>query len=338
MDNDTPQSRGGRARRDQLSPEERAEIARRGAEARWRRVQEIHNTDVDLPKATHQGKMRVGDLELDCYVLEDGRRVFHKRGMARALGMKSGGGNVFLRAMKRKGLGSELDAKLVSDLENPINFKPLTQDLAHGFEAEILVSVCKAIIRADEAGKLTQSQQGLVVEAKILLQAFAKVGVTALIDEATGFQQVRSPDALRLLVQQYIEEEKREWEKQFPDEYYDELNRLYGSKKLTTTGSGAVIQNRPQHFAKFTRTYVYHPLENGAVLEELDRINPKIDKRGTRKARFHQHLSEGYGIEKLKRQVADVLTLIKVSDTVGQFKRLFSKRFPQVGAQLDMLE
>ncbi len=149
--------------------------------------------------------------------------------MARALGMKSGGGNVFMRAMQRKGLGSELGRKLVEMIENPVNFKPLTQDLAHGYEAEILVSVCKAIIKADEAGKLTKSQEGLAGQAKILLNAFAKVGVTALIDEATGFQQVRSPDALRLLVQQYIEEEKREWEKQFPDEYYDELNRLYGA-------------------------------------------------------------------------------------------------------------
>jgi P63C domain len=116
------------------------------------------------------------------------------------------------------------------------------------------------------------------------------------------------------------------------------LNRLYGSKRLTTTGSGAVIQNRPQHFAKFTRSHVYHPLENGTVLEELDRINPKIDKKGTRRARFHQHLTLGYGIEKLKRQVGEVMTLMKVSDTVGQFRRLFAKRFSQGGTQMDLLD
>lgn len=338
MDDSTPQSKGGRARADQLSPEERREIARRGAQARWDRVRQFQQSDVDLPKATHQGKMAVGSLELDCYVLEDGRRVFHKRGMARALGMKSEGGNVFMRAMQRKGLGSELGQELVDKIEKPINFKPLTQDLAHGYDADILVNVCKAVIRAEEAEKLTKSQQGLVIQAKTLLHAFAKVGVTALIDEATGFQQVRSPDALRLLVQQYIEEEKREWEKQFPNDYYDELNRLYGSKRLTKTGSGAVIQNRPQHFAKFTRSYVYHPLENGVVLEELDRINPKIDRKGTRRARFHQHLTQGYGIEKLKRQVQDVMTLMVVSDTVRQFKRLFAKRFPQQGVQLSLLD
>ena len=105
------------------------------------------------------------------------------------------------------------------------------------------------------------------------------------------------------------------------------------------TSKGTVIQNRPQHFANFTRTYVYEPLENGAVLEELDRINPKINSKGTRRDRFHQHLSQGYGIEKLKRQVLAVETLIDVSDNVGQFKRLFVKKFgaPQ-GAQLDLLD
>jgi len=333
---DSPQSKGGRVRAKNLTDEEKREIAAQGARARWAKASP--EAAVDLPVATHQGKMALGGLELDCYVLEDGRRVFHKRGMAKALGMKSGGGNVFLRAMQRKSLGSELGADLLEKIESPINFKPLTRDLGHGYEASVLVEICKAVVRADELGRLTSSQQGLVAQARVILQALAKVGVVALIDEATGYQTERSPDALRILVQQYIEEEKREWEKQFPDSYYDELNRLYGSQLYTKTGKGTVIQNRPQHFAKFTRSYVYHPLENGAVLEELDRINPKIDKRGTRRARFHQHLSEGYGIEKLKRQVQEVMTLMAVSDSVGQFKRLFFKRFPMSGAQLDLLD
>ncbi len=333
MAKDTPQRKGGLARADKLSKGERSEIASLGGRAR---VRQRDMPPGELIKATHQGQMTVGSLDLDCYVLEDGRRVFHKRGMAKALGMKSGGGNVFLRALQRKGLGSEIDEKLLEKVENPLNFKPLTQDLAHGYEADVLVDICKAIIRADDALKLTSAQQGLSAQARILLSAFAKVGVTALIDEATGFQQIRSPDALRILVQQYIDVEKREWEKQFPDEFYDELNRLYGSKRLTKTGSGAVIQNRPQHFANFTRSFVYSPLENGAVLDELDRLNPKVDARGTRRARFHQHLSQNYGIEKLKRQVGEVMTLMKVSDHVNQFKKLFTKRFPQAGTQPDL--
>lgn len=299
----------------------------------------IANPDeIQIPKATHQGQMTVGDLILDCYVLEDGRRVFHKRGMAKALGMKSGGGNVFLRAMQRKSLGSHLGVSLLEKIENPINFKPLTQDLAHGYDAEVLAEIARAIVDAWAAGSLTKAQESLAAQAKIIQNAFSKIGVVALIDEATGYQQVRDPSALRLLVQQYIEDEKREWEKQFPDSYYDDLNRLFGSKRYTQNKSGAVIQNRPQHFAKFTRSYVYAPLENGKVLEELDRINPKIDQKGTRKNRFHQHLTLGYGIEKLKRQVQDVMTLMAVSDNISQFKKLFQKRFPKENDQFELLD
>ncbi len=327
-------SKGGAERAKRLTVEERSAIASMGASARWAKQKALEAGP--LPRATHQGNMRIGEFDLDCYVLADGRRVIHKRGMAKALNLKSAGGNAFLRSMTRKGIGSELGAKLVETIENPVVFKPLTQDSAHGYDAEVLVDVCKAILRAKDREKLTPSQEFLAVQAQILLNAFAKVGVDALIDEATGFQEVRGPTALRMLVQQYIEKEKREWEKQFPDEYYDRLNELYGSARLTRRSSGAVIQNRPQHFAGFTRKYVYQPLENGAVLEELDRINPKIDKRSTRKARFHQHLSEGYGIEKLKRQMQEVMTIAAISDSIHQFRRMFQKRFPKLGDQTEL--
>ena len=50
-------------------------------------------------KATHRGILPIGGLQLECYVLEDGSRVFAKRGMARALGLKSEGGNAFLKTL-----------------------------------------------------------------------------------------------------------------------------------------------------------------------------------------------------------------------------------------------
>lgn len=280
-----------------------------------------------IPKATHQGSMMVGDLLLDCYVLADGRRVFNKRGMARALGLKSEGGNAFMKTMSGKGLGSALPVELQEKIQNPLNFKPITQDLAHGYNADVLVEVAKAIVAADKSGLLTKAQHSLAVKAQILVNAFAKVGVVALIDEATGYQQIRDPQALRLLVQQYVDEEMRQWEKEFPDAYYDEINRMYGNKPLKQTKYGVVVQNRPQHIAGFTREYVYKPLQDGEVLRELDRVNPVVDKKGTRNHRFHQHLTQGYGLEKLRRQVQEVRTLVSVSDNIAQFKKLFAKRF-----------
>jgi hypothetical protein len=180
-------------------------------------------------EATHRGILPIGGLQLECYVLEDGRRVFAKRGMARAIGLKSEGGNAFLKTLSGNRLGSEISDDLRKNLENPIVFNISGADPGHGYEAETLVDVCKAVIRADDAGRLLDSQKPMAAQARAIVNALAKVGIAALIDEATGYKTQRSPDALRLLVQAYIEKEQREWEKEFPDDFYLTLNKVYGS-------------------------------------------------------------------------------------------------------------
>ncbi len=283
--------------------------------------------------ATHKGILPIGGLQLDCYVLEDGRRVFHKRGMAKAIGLKSEGGNAFIKTLSGKNLGSEIDEKLRNDIENPILFNVSGADPAHGYEAEILVEVCKAVVRAQKSGKLNSSQERMVNQATAIVNALAKVGIVALIDEATGYQTQRSPEALRLLVDAYIEHEKREWEKEFPDDFYITLNKVYGSDPYVKQAKGSTVINKPQHFANFTNKFVYGPLENGAVLKELQRVNPQIDAKGTRKQRFHQFLTKGYGIEKLREQRQEVLTMLKLSDNIDEFKALYEKRFGPLNGQ-----
>lgn len=287
-------------------------------------------------EATHKGILPLGGLQLDCYVLSDGRRVFHKRGMAKALGLKSDGGNAFIKTLSGKKLGSELDQELWDKIEDPILFKAVGSDPAHGYEASTLVDVCKAVDRAERAGKLTKAQEPMARQARMIVNALAQVGIDALIDEATGYQTERSPDALRLLVQAYIEKEQREWEKEFPDDFYISLNKVYGSDPYVTRSRGAMVINKPQHFGNFTNKYVYGPLENGEVLKELQRVNPQVDAKGTRKQRFHQFLTEGFGLEKVREQRQEVLTMLKLADDIEDFKRLYEKRFGPMSAQLSM--
>src|ERR1035437_3973943 len=102
--------------------------------------------------------MEIGTVKIECYVLDNFKRVISKRGMAKALGMKSEGGNVFMRAMSRKGLGSVIEGDLRKTLDNPLIFKPLTADLAHGYDATVLIDICDAIIEASKKDKLGQSR------------------------------------------------------------------------------------------------------------------------------------------------------------------------------------
>jgi hypothetical protein len=66
--------KGGKARAEKLSAEQRSEIAKKAVEARWARVRGEKPLS-QIPKATHAGTLKIGDVELSCAVLEDGTRV-----------------------------------------------------------------------------------------------------------------------------------------------------------------------------------------------------------------------------------------------------------------------
>lgn len=132
----TPQSLGGAARRDSLPAERRSEIARRAAEARHLKPEDRGA----MPEARSQGVLTIGEVSIDCFVLKDRRRLIHKRAMARALGLKSDGGNAFMKTLNGKTLGSKIPAELRRKIEKHIEFKPLIGDPAHGYEASVLIS------------------------------------------------------------------------------------------------------------------------------------------------------------------------------------------------------
>src|SRR5690348_944073 len=80
---------GGQARAKALSPEERSAIARQAVQARWEKAGKVQK----VPVATHGAPdhpLRIGDIEIPCYVLDDKRRVLVQRGMMEALDMKQG--------------------------------------------------------------------------------------------------------------------------------------------------------------------------------------------------------------------------------------------------------
>src|ERR1700730_11707624 len=83
-------AKGGLARAKALTPEERTKIARAAVETRWRNAGKTG----EIPKATHgspDSPLRIGDIEIPCYVLADGRRVLVQKSLVVALGMSPGG-------------------------------------------------------------------------------------------------------------------------------------------------------------------------------------------------------------------------------------------------------
>src|SRR4051812_4708762 len=117
--NDTPQSKGGKSRARSLTTDQRRQIARQAAQARWARISD----PTRLPVATHYAPLQIGTVTVDAYRLDDGRRMLSKAAMAAALGLQSKGGNAFVRSLTRPALRGRLSDALWQTIANPQHFK-----------------------------------------------------------------------------------------------------------------------------------------------------------------------------------------------------------------------
>jgi len=317
-------SRGGKARAERLSPEMRQEIARRGAEARWGKT---------VMRVTHPGTLRIGDRDLDCAVLEDGTRVLNQRKMLIALertgGARRGAGARRAPFLSAANLQPFITAELRQMAEHPIVYRTETGGLAHGYNAEALVLICEAYLSAREERALTRNQLPVARAAEMLMRGLARIGIVALIDEATGYQEVRARFELQQILEAYVQAELRPWVKLFPNEFFEEVYRLKGWEYRPGTSK------RTPYVGKLINKYVYEQLPPG-VLDELQRINPRTPK-GYRSHKHHQFLTADTGNPQLDKQISTVTTLMRISQNKSEFEMLFERAFPPLQPRLPFL-
>ncbi|MFI5201254.1 MAG: P63C domain-containing protein [Candidatus Kapaibacterium sp.] len=271
----------------------------------------------ELPKARVSGPILLGGAELDCYVLEDGTAVLNKGKMMKAIGRQWKGASRterpnFIGAKNLQPfISEELDRKL-EGLDFADNGRIIS-----GYEADTLPLVCDTYLQARAAGVLTPSQEPIAQMCEILVRSFARVGIIALIYEQLGFEKFKHPDALRILIESYLADEVRKWTKEFPDEFFAQMDKIYGHERTTS-------RNRPKYYAKFINKHIYDPLEQGRVLTKLKEVNP-TNSKGNRKNRFHSHLSEEIGLPAVRQRIWEVNAVMKISPNKRKFEGLYAK-------------
>jgi len=285
-----------------------------------------------LPEATHRGPLKItDDLVLPCAVLSDGTRVITETAVAKQLG-RGLGGKTHRLATRPSSEGPALPAYLTTTLEKyapdslrvALNRPILYRDrggVRRAVDATLLPEICEVWLRARDAEVLQPSQEAIARRAEALMRALSRVGVIALVDEATGYQAVRDREELHRILAAYIHRELLPWSKRFPEEFYRELFRLRGWPYNPPS------LKRPQLVGKLTNELVYKELPDG-VLDELRKKNPVIEKDGRRRYKHHQFLTVDVGNPHLEKQVTAVMTLMRVSPTWSRFKKLFARAFP----------
>lgn len=317
-------SKGGAARARKLSPTTRSEIARRAAETRW-------GTAVAV--ATHAGQLQIDDRIIECAVLEDGTRLINQQTLLTSLGRshKAKGGDAG-PVLFAGNLMPFVSDELRTALQNPIQYSTGSTGRvgrSNGYPAELLPAVCEVYLEARNEGVLLPSQKNAARAAEILVRGLARVGIVALVDEATGYQETRAKYELQKILEQYVQAELRPWTKMFPDEFFREIYRLNGWDYKPGSAK------RPSVVGHMINKYIYKQLPPG-VLEELQRLNP-VGDNGRRAHKHHQHVTEGTGNSALDRQIATVTTLLRISDTKNQFTDLFERAYPPLQPRLPLI-
>ena len=270
--------------------------------------------------ATHQGDIKIGEsgLELPSAVLNNRERVISVRGMANALGVKGGGAYWKLKKIAStedekailpefisvKNLGPYL-GEITNDLiAGTVPYKALNGQEATGIKAEIIPKICDIWLKALKANVLTQKQREVAEKAHILLSAFATVGITALIDEATGFQ--KEIDEYQKIFAKYIAKELQPWIKMFDNDYYYQIYRLKG---WDWDRFAVDRKNHPWAVGTITNRIVYEKLPSG-ILAELQRLDPP-DEKGNRKYRLHQRLTPNAGQVHLLKHLGAIVNIME---------------------------
>lgn len=309
-------SKGGRARANVLTPEQRSEIARTAVRARWEKAGKAQQSEqeplTDAPAETpltsaYRGKLTLGPIEVECHVLNDGRRMIAQREVVRLLSGGRDSGNLQAYLDRLPTIPKGFLAGRTVQFQVPPNMT------ATGFEGTLLVEICDAYLEARDRRLLHRQQAKLAVAAEAILRASAKVGIIALIDEATGYQEVRAKRALQLKLQAFISEELQEWARMFPEEFWLELARLEGIHYSA--------RHRPLRWGRYVMMFVYDAID-ADVGKELRKRNPN-----PRFLRNHHQWMKKWGRDKVQAQVAATVAVMKLCTDMTDFRRKFTKVF-----------
>ena len=330
--NDQPQrgSEGGKARAAKLSKAQLSESGAKAATSRWAKAKGI-------PKADYSGSFNLNGVDVDCAVVEiNGNpvRLLSERSVTKAIGGKRGGSH-WLRIKENKGganlpvyisatnLAPFIDDDLKADLMAPIQYVSANgAAIGNGIHADVFPRILWVYQDANSANALLPSQAHLGEKANILLRALTNTTMTALVDEATGYQAVRAKDALASILSQYIMDDYRKWTKCFPLKFYKEIFRLKGWEWTEKSIAGA----RPGVVGKYTDDIVYDRLAPG-VLDELQKKNPTAPS-GRRKLRHYWWLSEEVGHPKLITHLEGAWVLMRQSEDWDDFKDRLDDTYP----------
>jgi hypothetical protein len=287
-----------------------------------------------LLKALYYSKkdtpLKIGQIEIPCWTLEDGTAVISGRGIQKMLGYGSQRSGVSLKKLiKSDEFSKFVSPELTYAIENPIPFIRIgsggSQPKTHGYEATILIDYCYVLIDAkNDKVPLSKTQILLVTQAEIIVRAFSKTGIVAVIHKLTGYLDKQVETYLNDILNKYLYDAAKKYIITYPIELYKEWFRLNNWEWRPENK-----QKRPSCLGSWTNEYIYARLGPG-ILKELKTRNPKNEK-GYREHKHFQFLTDDIGEPKLREFFGGLIALAKATSKWRNYTHMVNKAYPKYG-------
>ena len=279
----------------------------------------------------YRGELDLNGFKIPCYVLDDGSRVISGLAMQRSLKMidedeVKPSGTRLTRYINQKTLNPFIDRYLSGGHLNPIKCTD-GGAIINGYSAETLADICDAFLEARKHIELSPRQKIIADQCEIIMRAFARVGIVALVDEATGYDKAknRAKDELQKFLNSFLQQEAAKWVKTFNDQFFEDIYKMRGWTWQDTS-------KRPGVIGQWIRNIVYDRI--APIMPELEKLNPK-NANGHRSKKFHQFLSRDEGLPKLKEYLATIHTIVVLSGYKwNTFMENLDKVYPKVNEEL----
>jgi hypothetical protein len=314
-------ARGGHARAEALTPEQRKEIARKAALTRW---------EGEIPQASHEGKFGIGKTTISAAVLPNHKRLLTQATFLRALGRsrspKAGTGVLttvdgipfFLQADVLKPFISE---ELLAST-TPVFFLDKKGRRMVGYDATLLPAVAEVYLKfrdqcAEKKVPIPERYAHIIAACDLVMRGLARVGIIALVDEATGFQYDRPRRDLEEYLKKFLSESLVRWARTFPNDYFKHLCRLKGVELRPD-------MRLPQYFGHLTNDLVYRRIAPGL----LKSLKERRAERGRPSNKLYWWTSEELGHPALLLHLGTCVGLMKINTDYDEFYAQLNKVAP----------
>ena len=274
----------------------------------------ITATETGVPIALHRtgtGRITIGGVDVNFYVLDDGSRIADMEAATQGLGMSPE------RLMRIPGVTDTLPSSVLAHAKKPMEYRDTQSGRPKPCVlAEVLIHLCASVLSVRRANGLRDDDRMYGNFSEMLLADVATKAAKVFVDAITGSIMPNASKDTALttsITQPYF--------RTYPDEFYDELYRLRGLGEVTNYGK------HPSYFGNLTNNIIYKRFAPGALAALKDQT-PRAEDGKRHRRKLFQMLSPEKQTELQEGYLPAVIEIMKSSDTFDEFMEKLDARFP----------